>query len=131
MERMLTVLPRIFVIGCAVALFGCKSAAPDSSRSEKALRARLEAAEAMTGGNRFDALASVARSAADANNVEIAKRSLEQLGGLASLLGVNPTGECALTFLRHGNLEAANTIAKLLPAGEQREEVLRKIATHK
>ena len=132
--QMFTKLTRTFVVCVTIAFLGCKSAPPTSSNSNKALAARLEAAEAMaTNGGRDAALASVAKAAADANNAEIAKKALELVHDPHTLflMGQNTTGQCALTFLRHGNWEAATTIAKLIPDTKQREEVLREIATHK
>lgn len=124
----------IFLLMACVVLVmaGCKpgdpATPPDSAGGSIELKARLDAAKAITfSGDRDQALSAVARDAAKAGDVAVTKGALGAINFTA--VKDETAADCALKLAAAKQGAAANEVASLITFTTVRDATLKKLAT--
>lgn len=122
----------VWMVCLIVVMAGCRPAnpprAPGAGLSSSSLKARLEAALAITySGDRDTALAAVARDAARAAEADVTKAALQRI----TFTGAKDAAaaDCAVLLANAGQGAAANEVAKMITFTGTRDEALKKLAT--
>ena len=112
----------LLMVGCHTDRF-----TPSTAGSSE-LDARLDAAKAITmNADRDEALSTVARDAAKAGDVEVAKGALNAM--TFSSAKDETTADCARQFASAGRSAAANEVARTITSTSVRDSALKQLAT--
>ena len=115
----------LLVVGCKR---GSSAGSPDSAGGAIELKARLDAAKAITfSGDRDQALSAVARDAARAGDVAVTKGALGAINFTAVKDEV--AADCALKLAAARQGTAANEVAGLITFTSVRDATLKKLAS--
>ena len=122
-----------FMFCLGLLLVGCKPtgsapSSPDGTAGKSDLKARLDAAKAITfTSERDQALAAVARDAAKAGDAAVTKSAI---GGIVFTSAKDEAAaECALKLAAAGQGAAANEVAQMITFTSVRDATLKKLAT--